>query len=115
MPRARALLAVLVGFALALARSGVAAPPPEHADEMLTKPQPIDEKYPLPQDPEKAKKLRAARLDEVRKATVEVFNARGNAKAAWAPQARLALSKFAEVLSQDRGQPEVLGEDASGV
>src|SRR6516225_2564773 len=50
--------------------------PPD--DGLLTKRQPIDDKYPLPQNPEKARQLREARVAEYRKAMVDAFLAGGH-------------------------------------
>jgi hypothetical protein len=69
------------------------APPLD--DGVLLKRQPIDDQYPLPQDPEKAKRLRAARVAEYRKATVDAFNAGGDTKAPWADAARKAMEAYA--------------------
>jgi hypothetical protein len=67
--------------------------PPD--DGLLTKRQPIDDKYPLPQNPEKARQLREARVAEYRKAMVDAFLAGGHTKAPWADAATKAMEAYA--------------------
>src|SRR5579883_692387 len=56
--------------------------------------QPIDDKYPLPQDAAKATKLRNERLAAYRKMTVDVFDQTAAAKAPWADVARKAMEAY---------------------
>lgn len=100
----RLLLAAAVACTAALA---AAADPPPTADHLavakplvpagpaeLVGPQPIDKEYPLPQDMAVAERVRAERLAWLRKSTLDVFNAHGNTKAAWADQARAAMDAY---------------------
>src|SRR5262249_11408693 len=56
--------------------------------------QPVDDKYPLPQDKVKATQLRNERLTFYKKATVEVFNQSAGANAPWADAARKAMGAY---------------------
>lgn len=79
-------------------RPVVPNPPPSVPElpDSLEKRQPIDDIYPLPQDPEKAKRFQAERLAANREVTVEAFN-RTRTHRVWTRTARAVRHRCAVV------------------
>src|SRR5262245_185535 len=78
---------------------GFITPEPDNIPEDLRKPGPLDEKYPIPQDPAKAAKRQAEKVKWYRDRIVDPFEKLGNTRAPCADKARKALNAAVAYMS----------------